>query len=58
MATHGGLVSTHMPKKSWVKNWLHECQLLASVMLPLSSTVTLTLVYYVFIIISMHLFSL
>ena len=33
MATGGELVSTHMPKKSWVKNWLHECQLLASVML-------------------------
>ena len=39
MATHGELVSTCMPKKSQVENWLHECQLLASVMLPLGGTV-------------------
>ena len=39
MDTHGELVSTHMPKKSQVENWLHECQLLASVMLPLGGTV-------------------
>ena len=39
MVTHGELVSTHMPKKSQVKNWLHECQLLSSVMLPLGSAV-------------------
>ena len=39
MATCGELVSTHMPKKSWVEHWLHECQLLASVTLPLGSTV-------------------
>ena len=39
MATGGELVSTHMPKKSWVENWLHECQLLASVTLPLGGTV-------------------
>ena len=45
MATGGELVSTHMPKKSRVENWLHkcrdECQLLASVTLPLGSTVYL-----------------
>ena len=35
MATCGELVSTHMPKKSRVKNWLHECQLFTSVTLPL-----------------------
>ena len=39
MATCGELVSSHIPKKSWVENWLHECQLLASVMLPLGGTV-------------------
>ena len=39
MATCGELVSTHIPKKSQVENWLHECQLLASVTLPLSGTV-------------------
>ena len=39
MATHGELVSTHMPKKLWVENWLHEYQLLASVTLPLGGTV-------------------
>ena len=26
MATCGELVSTRMPKKSWVETWLHECQ--------------------------------
>ena len=41
MATRGELVSTQMPKKSWVENWLHECQLLASVTLPLGSTVAM-----------------
>ena len=39
MATCGELVSTHMPKKSRVENWLHERQLLASVTLPLGGTV-------------------
>ena len=39
MATGSELVSTHMPKKLRVENWLHECQLLASVMLPLGGTV-------------------
>ena len=39
MVTGGELVSAHMPKKSQLKNWLHECQLLASVTLPLDSTV-------------------
>ena len=39
MATCGELVSTHMPKKSRVKSWLHECQPLASVTLPLGGTV-------------------
>ena len=39
MATHDELVNTHMLKKSLVENWLHECQLLASIMLPLGSTV-------------------
>ena len=39
MATRGKLVSTHMPKKLGVENWLHECQLLASVTLPLDGTV-------------------
>ena len=39
MATCGEIVSTHMPKKSRVENWLHECQLLASVTLPLGGTV-------------------
>ena len=39
MATHGELASTHIPKKSLVENWLHECQLFASVMLPLGGTV-------------------
>ena len=39
MATRGELVSTHMPKKARVENWLHECQLLVSVTLPLGSTV-------------------
>ena len=39
MATGGELVSTHMPKKSLVENWLFECQLLASVTLPLGGTV-------------------
>ena len=28
MATGGGLVSTHIPKKLRVENWLHKCQLL------------------------------
>ena len=37
--TCGELVSTHMPKKSRVKNWLHEYQLLVSVTLPLGGTV-------------------
>ena len=41
MATCGELVSTHMLKKSWVENWLHKCQLLVSVMLPLGGTVAL-----------------
>ena len=39
MPTHGDLVSTHKPKKSRVKNWLHECQLLVRVTLPLGSIV-------------------
>ena len=39
VATHGELVGTHMPKKSWVENWLHECQLLANVTLLLGDTV-------------------
>ena len=39
VATSGELVITHMPKKSRVENWLHECQLLASVTLPLGGTV-------------------
>ena len=43
VATHGEIVSTHMPKKMWVKNWLHECQLLASVPLPLGGTVVFDL---------------
>ena len=38
MATHE-LVSTHMPQKSRVENWLHEYQLLSSVKLPLGGTV-------------------
>ena len=41
MATRGELASTHMSKKSPVKNWLHEYQLLASVMSPLGGTVHL-----------------
>ena len=39
MATHGELVSTHMPKKLLLENWLHEYRLLASVTLPLGGTV-------------------
>ena len=39
MATRGEFISIHMPKKSLVKNWQYECQLLASVMLPLGGTV-------------------
>ena len=39
VATRCELVNTHMPKKSWVENWLDECQLLASVALPLGGTV-------------------
>ena len=39
MATRGELVSTQIPKKLWVINWLRECQLLASVTLPLTDTV-------------------
>ena len=39
VATRGESVSTHMPKKSRVENWLHECKLFASVTLPLGSTV-------------------
>ena len=44
MATRGELVSTHMPKKSPVKNcgskigYIHECQLLASVTLHCTSS--------------------
>ena len=39
MATRGELVSTHMLNKSQVKIWLHKCQLLMSVTLPLGGTV-------------------
>ena len=39
VATSGELVSTHMPKKSQVENWIHKCQLLTSVLLPLGGTV-------------------
>ena len=39
VATHGELVTSHMPKKSQVENWLHKCQLLVSVTLPLGGTV-------------------
>ena len=40
VATRGELVSTHMPKKLRIENWLHECQLLVSVTLPLGGTVS------------------
>ena len=40
LACHGELINTHMPKKLWVKNRLHECQLLVSVTLPLGGTVS------------------
>ena len=39
MAIRGELVSTHMPKKLRFEIWLHECQLLTGVILPLGSTV-------------------
>ena len=39
MATGGELVSTQMPKKLQVENWLHEFQLLSSVTLHLGGTV-------------------
>ena len=40
VATRGELVSTHMPKKLRIENWLHKCQLLVSVTLPLGGTVS------------------
>ena len=45
MATGGELVSTHMLKKLRVENWLLECQLLASITLPLGSTVCMYVLY-------------
>ena len=46
MATGGELASAHMPKKLRVENWLHECQLLVSVTLPLGSTVAIIILLH------------
>ena len=54
MATRGELVSTHMPKKSRVENWLHECQLLASITLPLGAMYVMLCLRGVTIVLGYH----